>query len=112
MQIKEKFINFFSIGKKAGYIKEGYNNTEALLVKKVITVIFLSPKLSKNSKRKFDNYSLKYNIPIYEDEIVDEIAIKFNNPELMILGVMNKAYTEKLIALYKDYNKTEKAGGE
>lgn len=112
MQNKDKFINFFSIGKKAGYIKEGYNNTEALILKKLITVIFISPKLSENTKKKFNNYSLRYNIPIYEDMIIEDIGIKFNNPEVMVFGIVNKAYSEKLIALYKDYDKAEKAGGE
>lgn len=109
---KESFLNFLGIGKKAAYIKEGYNKVEAEIMKKNIVAVFISPSLSENSTKKFINYCEKYNITWLQDDIVYDMGKALNNTNLMVLGICDKKYCERLVALYNKYIEAKKAGGE
>lgn len=100
MNNNEKFYNFCKIGKKAGYLVEGYNKVESSIKANKIFLVFISKDLSMNSKKKFKNYSLKYGFTLIEDAPLEEIGVSIGKNDIKVLGVKDNSFSRNLKSLY------------
>ncbi|MBP1744033.1 MAG: ribosomal protein L7Ae family protein [Firmicutes bacterium] len=97
-----KFYNFMGISKKAGYIKEGYNNCEELIKKRKIYLIILSKEASENTKKKFNNYSSRYKVPVISDLPKEELGRCLGLEEINIVGISDQKMAKQLIKLWEE----------
>lgn len=97
-----KFYNFVGISKKAGYTVEGYNKCEEFIKKRKVFLIILSKEASENTKNKFNNYSLKYKIPVISDIPKEELGGHLGLAEINVVGISDQRMAKQLIKLWEE----------
>lgn len=94
--MKNKFLNFLGLAKRAGNLLEGYNKCEEIIGKKKIYLIIFSDELSEKSKVKFLRLCEKYQIPYIDGFSKEELGFSIGKSEINIVGVLDKNMAEKL----------------
>lgn len=103
--MKDKFLQFLGLTKRAGKLLEGYNKCEDSIKRKKVHLIILSADASENTKDKFINYSEKYKVPILIGEDKEKLGSALGMEEIKILGVTDFKMSERLISIYNDVEK-------
>ncbi|MCI1716184.1 ribosomal L7Ae/L30e/S12e/Gadd45 family protein [Clostridium sp.] len=99
--MKDNFLQFLGIAKRAGKVLEGYNKCEQSIKKRNIRLIILSEDVSCNTLNKFLNYGNKYNIKIIKRYSEKELGCAVGQQTIKVIGITDKNISEKLIDIYK-----------
>lgn len=102
--MNDNFFKFLGIAKKSGNLIKGYNKCEEMIKKSCIILIILSKECSNNTKKKFENYCIKYNVHLIKDIPKEKISLALGESELNVVGIKDKNIGNKLISLHKEYN--------
>ena len=96
--MRNKFLNFLGLAKRAGNILDGYNKCEEVIGKKKIYLIIFSNELSERSKSKFVKLCEKYQIPYIDGFSKEELGFSIGKKEINIVGIIDKNMAEKLLS--------------
>lgn len=103
--MESKFLQFLGIAKRAGKLLEGYNKCEEALKAGKAKLIILSNDISDNTKNKFENYSLKYNVSIiYTGFFGEELGKILGKSELKVMCVIDYKMSCNLKSLWEKEN--------
>lgn len=103
--MNNRFLQFLGIVKKSGKIAEGYNKCEETIKNGMAKLIILSNDISDNTKNKFENYSLRYDVPIINNGFLSEDLGKIlGREEIKVLCVTDYKMSCKLISILKQQN--------
>ncbi|WP_234121214.1 ribosomal L7Ae/L30e/S12e/Gadd45 family protein [Clostridium hydrogenum] len=103
--MNNKFLQFLGITKKSGNLLEGYNKCEEALKYGKAKLIILSEDVSQNTKDKFENYSLRFNVPIINNGFLsEELGKILGRKEIKVLCIIDYKMSTKLIELLKQEN--------
>lgn len=98
--MNNKFLQFLGIVKKAGKIAEGYNKCEEVIKSGTAKLIILSDDASDNTRNKFENYSIRYDIPIIKNGFLSEDLGKILGREkIKVLCIIDYKMSSKLISM-------------
>jgi ribosomal protein L7Ae-like RNA K-turn-binding protein len=103
--MKDKFLQFLGLTKRAGKLLEGYNKCEDAIRRNKIYLIILSLDASDNTVDKFMKYSEKYKVRILQAYDKEELGSALGMEEIKILGVTDSNMSERLTDIYKDIKK-------
>lgn len=103
--MRDKFLQFLGLTKRAGKLQEGYNKCEDALKRKKIYLIIVSLDVSQNTVDKFINYSEKYGIPVINAYSKKELGDALGLEEIKVIGVSDKKMSERLASLCKENEK-------
>jgi ribosomal protein L7Ae-like RNA K-turn-binding protein len=103
--MKDKFLQFLGLTKRAGKLLEGYNKCEDELKRNKIHLIILSLDASENTVDKFSTYSEKLKIPVIRFYYKEEIGSALGLQEIKVLGVSDKKMSKKLMELWQQIEK-------
>lgn len=98
--MKDSFLQFLGLAKKAGYLIEGYNKCEEAFKRQSVFLLIISSEASANTKTKFEKFSDNIGIPCIQGYDSEDLGKSIGRPEISILCVIDKNMSEKLIALY------------
>jgi len=97
-----RFFQFLGIAKKAGKIVNGYNKCEEAIIKRKIYLLIISKEVSENTKNKFNNYCLKYKIPVISECSKEDMGNYIGLSEINLIGISDKKIAEQLIRLWQE----------
>ncbi|KAJ51566.1 ribosomal protein L7Ae-like RNA K-turn-binding protein [Clostridium tetanomorphum] len=100
--MKNKFISFLGIVKKAGKCIEGYNKCEEALRKDKCYLVIVSKEASQNTKEKFSRMALNRNIPVISECNGEDLCQILGRDRINIVGVSDMSMAEKLLELWED----------
>jgi ribosomal protein L7Ae-like RNA K-turn-binding protein len=98
--MKDSFLQFLALTKRAGKLLEGYNKSEEYIKLGKVYLCIVSKSISKNSHEKFvrlcENYKVKC-ICDYEKEVLGSVL---GREEINVLSVIDASMSKKLIEIY------------
>lgn len=98
--MNNKFLQFLGIVKKSGNIAEGYNKCEEVVKLGKAKLIILSDDVSHNTRNKFENYSIRYEVPIIKNGFLSEDLGKIlGREQVKVLCVIDYKMSCKLISM-------------
>jgi len=100
--MKNKFLQFLGLTKRAGKLLEGYNKCEDAVKRRGVYLIVLSLDASENTADKFLKYSDKYKVPVLQGYSKEELGSVLGLEEIKILAISDKKMSERLICLWKE----------
>lgn len=100
--MKDKFLGFLGLSKRAGKLLQGYNKCEDALKYKTVFLIILSEDLAQNTVDKFTNYSEKYNVPLIRGYKKEQLGEAIGLEEINVLGINDENMSKKLMELWKN----------
>ncbi len=102
--MKNKFLQFLGLTKRAGKLLEGYNKCEDAIKLNRVKLIILSDEVSQNTKDKFSNVCNRFEIHIIKNVNVEELSNSIGLSKIGVLGVTDWKMSEELIKLWKEQN--------
>lgn len=99
--MKDKFLSFLSIAKKAGMIVEGYNKCEVAIKSSKIYLVIIADEFSPNSKKKFTKYCLDKRIELIQGVSEEELSLCLGSANLKIVCVKDESMSKNLLTLWK-----------
>lgn len=103
--MKDKFLQFLGLTKRAGKLLEGYNKCEDAVKRNKVHLIILSNDTSDNTVDRFIKYGEKYKIPVLKAYNKEELGSALGTEEIKILGVIDSKMGERLACIYNDIKK-------
>ena len=100
--MKNKFLQFLGLTKRAGKILEGYNKCEDGIKYHKIKLIIISDEVSQNTKDKFSNLCDRNDIFKIENINGEDLSNCIGVSKIGILGVTDWKMSEELIKLWKE----------
>jgi len=97
-----KFFQFLGIAKKAGKIVSGYNKCEDAITHRKVYLLIISEEVSENTKNKFNNYCLKYKIPVLSGSSKEDMGNYIGSSEINLIGISDKKIADQLIKLWNE----------
>lgn len=98
--MNNKFLQFLGIIKKSGNLTEGYNKCEEIIKVGKAKLIILSDDVSDNTRNKFENYSIRYEVPIIKNGFLSEDLGKILGREkVKLVCVIDYKMSCKLISM-------------
>lgn len=97
-----KFFQFLGIAKKAGRIINGYNKCEDAIINRKIYLLIISEEVSENTKNKFNNYCLKYKVPVLSGCSKEDMGNYIGLAEINLIGISDKKIADQLIKLWQE----------
>lgn len=99
--MRNDFLQFLGLAKRAGKVLEGYNKCEESIKEHNVYLIILSEDVSSNTLNKFLNYGNKYSIEVIKKYSEMELGYAVGRQKIKVMGITDKNMSEKLISLYK-----------
>lgn len=99
--MQNKLLNMLGFAQKSGNLVSGENTVEMYLPKKKVSLLIIAGDASENTKSKFEQLALRYNVPfiIWGDrEILSHAIGKYNRA---VYGVMNKKFSREIRKLHE-----------
>lgn len=106
--MKNKFISFLGIAKKAGKCIEGYNKCEEELRNNKCALIIVSKEASQNTREKFERMTSVRNIPIIIGCSGEDLSQILGRDKINIIGIIDTSMAAKLLELWKEKEEREK----
>lgn len=103
--MRDKFLQFLGLTKRAGKILQGYNKCEDAIKRNKVYLIVLSCDASENTIDKFLKYGEKYKVPVLQGYDKEELGSALGMEEIKILGVIDSKMSERLTCIYEDIKK-------
>jgi ribosomal protein L7Ae-like RNA K-turn-binding protein len=100
--MKDRFLQFLGLTKRAGKLLEGYNKCEDAVKRKNVHLIIMSLDASENTKDKFLKYRDKYGIQVLQGYNKEELGNVLGLEEIKILAICDKKMSERLLSLWRD----------
>ncbi|MEY7999626.1 ribosomal L7Ae/L30e/S12e/Gadd45 family protein [Clostridium sp. Mt-5] len=102
----DKFLQFMGLTKRAGKLVEGYNICENIIKKNKLYFVIMSRDISKNTCKKFLNYSCSYNVPVIKTQYSKEqLGGAIGLKEINIIGISDNKMGKVLFELWKKNEK-------
>jgi Ribosomal protein HS6-type (S12/L30/L7a) len=98
--MRNNFLQFLSLTKRAGRLVEGYNKCEESIKKGEALLLIISEEASENTRSKFEKYKDDAGIPCIKGYSCVDLGNAIGRPEIHILCVTDKQMSEKLLSLY------------
>lgn len=99
--MKDSFLQFLGLTKRAGNLVEGYNKCEEIIKRKKVYLVILSMEVSTNTKEMFTRICKDKNIEIIQHYSNTELGEAVGRPEINVLCITDRHMGEKLISLHK-----------
>ncbi|MGL5615714.1 MAG: ribosomal L7Ae/L30e/S12e/Gadd45 family protein [Sarcina sp.] len=96
--MRDKFLSFLGLAKRAGNTVDGYNKCEEIIGKKKIHLILFSKDLSDRSKEKFLKLCIEHKIPYIDGFSKEELGYSIGKTEINIVGIMDLNMAKKLLS--------------
>lgn len=109
--MKDKFISFLGIAKKAGKCIEGYNKCEESLRNNKCALIIVSKEASQNTREKFERMTNTRNIPIIIGCSGEDLSCILGRDKINIIGIVDTSMATKLSQLWNEKEENS-FGGE
>lgn len=100
--MKNKFLNFLGIAKRAGKVVEGYNNCEEDIKRKRVSLCILSAECSDRTKKRFKKYCEEGNILLIENISSEELSSAIGREAINVLAVKDSLMCKNLMKLWKE----------
>jgi Ribosomal protein HS6-type (S12/L30/L7a) len=97
--MRNKFLQFLSMTKKAGKLVEGYNKSEEAIKGNKGYLVLLSTELSENSKKKFHKYCDDRTIPYIDSYSNRDLGEVIGKSEINVLCVTDEGMGRQLVVL-------------
>lgn len=98
--MKDSFLQFLSLTKRAGKLVEGYNKCEEIIKFKKVFLCIVSTDISPNSYEKFERLCLNNCIPIIHVYRKEELAGAIGKEEINVICVIDKNMSSRLIEIF------------
>ncbi|MBU5482785.1 ribosomal L7Ae/L30e/S12e/Gadd45 family protein [Clostridium sp. MSJ-11] len=102
--MKDKFISFLGIAKKAGKCLEGYNKCEDSIKKGNCHLLIVSRESSENTKDKFKTLCDIRNTPMIIYYSKDDLSNILGKEGINIVGISDLSIAKRLMDLWNDMN--------
>lgn len=102
--MKDKFLQFLGLIKKAGKLKEGYNKSEESLKNGYSKLIILSVGASENTKDKFNVYCERYKSQIMQCYTPEEIGNAIGRAQINVVCITDEKMAARLLEIFKEQN--------
>lgn len=102
--MKDKFLQFLGLIKKAGKLKEGYNKSEENLKNGYSKLIILSVDVSDNTKDKFNTYCKKYKSQIMQCYTREEIGNAIGKEQINVICITDEKMAARLWEIFNEQN--------
>ncbi|WP_446899515.1 ribosomal L7Ae/L30e/S12e/Gadd45 family protein [Clostridium sp. LBM24168] len=99
--MKDNFLQFLGLAKRAGKVLEGYNRCEEGIKRHKVHLIILSEDVSYNTLNKFLNYGNKYNIKTIKKYSEMELGCSIGCQKIKVIGIVDKNMSKRFIGLYR-----------
>jgi ribosomal protein L7Ae-like RNA K-turn-binding protein len=99
--MKDSFLQFLGLAKRAGKLVEGYNQCEEIIKRRKVHLVILSMDVSTNTKELFVRICKDKNIEVLQHYSNTELGEAVGRPEINVLCVTDRHMSEKLTSLYK-----------
>ncbi|KYH35793.1 ribosomal protein L7Ae family protein [Clostridium tepidiprofundi DSM 19306] len=109
--MKDKFLRFLAIAKKAGMLVEGYNNCEIAIKKGNAFLVVIANELSPNSKKKIERYC-KDNIELIEGISEYDMNLYLGSNGVKVICIKDRNFSNNLLDLWKKTKLNINFGGE
>ena len=100
--MRNKFLQFIGLTKRAGKLLEGYNKNEDGIQFKKVKLIIISKEVSQNTKDKFKGLCEKNDIPVIDEINGEELSQCIGVAKIGVLGVTDLKMSNQLIKLWKE----------
>ncbi|MDP4087800.1 MAG: ribosomal L7Ae/L30e/S12e/Gadd45 family protein [Bacillota bacterium] len=98
--MKDSFLQFLGLCKRAGKLAEGYNKCEEFLKFKKAFLCIMSTELSSNSYEKFVRLCENNNIPVIHAYNKEELGSVIGREEINILCITDRIMGSRLIEIF------------
>jgi ribosomal protein L7Ae-like RNA K-turn-binding protein len=99
--MKDNFLQFLGLTKRAGKLAEGYNQSEETIKRKTVYLVILSTEVSNNTKEMFMRICQNKNIKVLQHYSSEELGEAVGRAEVNVLCITDKQMGEKLKSLYR-----------
>lgn len=102
--MNKKILSMFSLCQKAGFMLSGELSVEKAIQNKSALLVITAGDASENTKEKFKNKTLFYNIPFYiksEKEVLSQAIGKANRS---VFAVTSENFSKRIIELFEQDN--------
>ena len=101
-QVKNKFLQFLGLTKRAGKLLEGYNKCEDGIKYNKVKLIIISDEVSQNTKDKFANICERNDVYKIENINSEDLSNSIGVMKIGVIGVTDWKMSEQLIKLWKE----------
>jgi ribosomal protein L7Ae-like RNA K-turn-binding protein len=98
--MKDKFLQFLGLTKRARKLIEGYNNFEIALQSRKIYLVILAQDLAENSKKKVIKYCIDKDIEYIEAYTSSILGEAIGRSEIKVICVLDEGMSKQLVSLY------------
>ncbi|WP_163192650.1 ribosomal L7Ae/L30e/S12e/Gadd45 family protein [Clostridium thermarum] len=98
--MKDSFLQFLALTKRAGKLVEGYNKSEEYIKLGKVSLCIVSKSISKNSREKFERLCENHKVKLiidYEKEVLGNIL---GRKEINVISVIDADMSKRLIEIY------------
>jgi len=100
--VKNKFLQFLGLTKRAGKLLEGYNKCEDGIKYHKIKLIIISNEVSQNTKDKFKNLCDRNDVYKIDNINGEDLSNSIGVSKIGVIGVTDWKMSEELIKLWKE----------
>jgi len=108
--MRDNFLQFLSISKKAGALVEGYNKGEEAIKANRAKLVILAIEASTNTKDRFLRFCQSKNIRLIEGYSKYDLGKFIGKEEISVLTIIDYKISEKLIKIYEEKEKNDLGG--
>ena len=103
--MRDNFLQFMGLTKRAGNLLEGYNRCEDVIDRGKISLLILADDCSENTKAKFLRTCENMKIPVIQGYSGVDLACALGVESISVVGIINKKMSAKLMELWQERNK-------
>lgn len=98
--MKDSFLQFLALTKRAGKLVEGYNKCEEKIRSGKVYLCIVSKSISSNSYEKFERLCEKYKIKQIQDYEKEELGNVLGREEINVLCITDSNMSNRLMEIY------------
>ena len=100
--MKNKFLQFLGLTKRAGKLLEGYNKCEDGIKYRKVKLIIIADEVSQNTKDKFQNFCDRNDVYKIDNINGEDLSNSIGVSKIGVIGVTDWKMSEELIKLWKE----------
>lgn len=99
--MKDSFLQFLALTKRAGKLIEGYNKCEETIKLAKVKLCIVSKDISENSYEKFVRLCESHGVKLIYDYDKEELGSVLGRTEISVLCVKDDNMSGRLLEIYK-----------
>lgn len=98
--MKDNFLQFLALTKRAGNLVEGYNKCEEKIRTGKVYLCIISKSISINSQEKFERLCEKHKVKQIHDYNKEELGSVLGREEINVLCITDSNMSNRLMEIY------------